>query len=335
MNDREPGAQTPLPEPQLPGAPAPELPFSTWWPVFAGAFVGVGLRLLFGLGISPMTSSFILLAPLLVGAITVHVAERSRRKTWWYYAVAGAMANLFFVLGTLAILIEGWICALLIIPLMMIQGALGGLLMGAVYRFSGRPGRAMYSLAVLPLVLGAIEQELPLPERVREIERRIVIQAPPERVWQQIHHATDIRPEEVERGWAYRIGVPEPIAGVTVRTPEGLVRRITMGKGIHFDQVVVDWQENRFVRWTYRFDADSVPAGALDDHVRIGGKHFDLEDTSYTLTPKGNGTELVIRIRCRVSTNFNWYAEPIAQALLGNFGDVILDFYRVRSEARR
>lgn len=312
--------------------PPPVLPFSRWWPVFAGAAIGVAMRLLFGLGISAMTLSFLLLCPLLVSAVTVWVAERRERRSWTYYASSAALANVLFVAGTLAIMIEGWICAVIILPMFAVVGAVGGVAMGAICRVSRRPQRAIYSLAVLPLVLGAIEQELPLPQRHRTVERHVVIQAPPERVWQHIHQATNIRPQEVQRGWAYRIGVPEPLAGVTVRTPEGLVRRITMGKGIHFDQVVADWEENRFVRWTYRFDEDSVPPGALDDHVRIGGEFFDLEDTSYTLVPRGEMTELVIHVRYRISTNFNWYADAVAQALLGNFAEVILDFYRARSE---
>jgi hypothetical protein len=39
-----------------------------------------------------------------------------------------------------------------------------------------------------------------------------------------------------------------------------------------------------------------------------------------------------MRMHYRVSTRFNWYAKPVAQVLMNNFGDVILDFYRRRSE---
>ena len=56
-----------------------------------------------------------------------------------------------------------------------------------------------------------------------------------------------------------------------------------MGKGIHFDQVATEWRENERVSWRYRFAADSFPAGALDDHVRIGGHYFDLGETQYSL----------------------------------------------------
>ena len=307
------------------------LPFSRWWPVFAGALVGVALRLAFALGLSPMSASFIYLVPLLVGSITVYVAERTERCSWSYYAGAGAVANALFVTGTLVILVEGVICAILIVPLMMLEGAVGGLAMGAACRLANIPRSALCSLAVLPIALGLAERDLPLPDRVRVVQRHVTIDAAPERIWREIHHADAIRAAEVERGWAYRIGVPVPIAGITEMTPEGRVRHVRMGKGIHFDQVVVDWKEPRHVRFTYRFGEDSVPAGALDDHVRIGGQYFDLVDTSYTLTPRGRSTELAIAITYRVSTRFNWYAQPIADALLGNFGDTILALYRSRS----
>ena len=72
----------------------------------------------------------------------------------------------------------------------------------------------------------------------------------------------------------------------------------------------------------------------LDDHVVVGGYYFDVKDTSYALKPNGDGTELRITMGYRVTTQFNWYAEPWARFLLGNFEEVVLDFYRRRSEAR-
>ena len=105
-----------------------------------------------------------------------------------------------------------------------------------------------------------------------------------------------------------------------------------MGKSVHFEQVVSESRENRYVRWTYRFSEDSFPPHALDDHVIIGGHYFDVLDTAYTLTPSGpESTELNIRMSYRVSTQFNWYADAVARFLIGNFEDVILEFYRRRA----
>ena len=38
-----------------------------------------------------------------------------------------------------------------------------------------------------------------------------------------------------------------------------------------------------------------------------------------------------IRIRYRVSTDFNWYADMVARLLIGNFEEVILRFYERRT----
>jgi hypothetical protein len=210
--------------------------------------------------------------------------------------------------------------------------SIGGLLMGLICRVTDWPRQAAYSFVLAPVLLGAIPFSNDQAKGVATVERMMAIDALPDAIWKQIHNANDIRPDEINHGWMYRIGVPLPISGVTERTPNGLERKITMGKGIQFKQVVTDWTENRFVRWKYRFTDQSFPAGALDDHVRIGGKYFDLIDTSYSLVPLNERTtQLTISMTYRVSTDFNWYADPIARLLIGNFEDVILDFYRNRA----
>ena len=194
------------------------------------------------------------------------------------------------------------------------------------------PRPALYSFALLPLVFGAIEPQWPNPERISSTSRTLFIAAPAERVWHELNDAQDIRPNEVGDAWAYRIGVPMPVAGVTQDTPEGRVRKVQWQKDVHFDEIITEWQPLQRVKWRYRFSPDSFPAGALDDHVVIGGHYFDLRDSAYTLTPREGGTELRIDVSWRVSTRFNWYADRVAQFLLGDFSEHILRFYKARSE---
>jgi hypothetical protein len=317
----------------------PSFPGSTWWPFAVGLITGIAIRLVFsndpGKAYSTMMTSFIFCAPTLVGMATIYAAERIERRSWKYYLWASALSSSLFVLGTLIIMIEGFICAILIFPLFVLLGMIGGLLMGFICRKTNWPKRGLYSFALLPLLLGSVEQNLPLPQKIQTLEQHIYIAAPPKKVWEEIWNVRDIKAEEVDQGWMYRIGVPLPKAGVTVSTSEGMVRKITMGKNIHFDQVVTDWRINEYVRWRYHFAADSFPPGALDDHVKIGGAYFDLQTTSYRLTQRGAGTELEIQMQYRISTQFNWYTNPIAELLIGNFEEVILNFYKRRSELHR
>lgn len=315
------------------------LPFLLRYPILAGAVFGVLLRLTFsgraGSAWSAMAAGFIYFAPVAIGAVTVYLAERQHRRSWWYYLYAPFVATALFVCGTLLIMIEGIICAIVIIPMFAVMGSIGGLVMGVVCRMTNWPKQAVYSLGAIPLVLGLLGDLLPTPDDHGVVERSMRIAASPEVVWKHLNAATDIRPDEVGDAWAFRIGAPMPISGVTRETPQGRVRETTWGRRVHFDEVVAaqDWQPQRRIRWTYRFSPDSFPPGSLDDHVLIGGQYFDLLDTTYTLEPRGSGTLLTMRVNYRVSTQFNLYADWVAQWLLGDFGDVILKFYKKRSEA--
>jgi hypothetical protein len=188
-------------------------------------------------------------------------------------------------------------------------------------------------VALLPVLGGFFEHQIPTEQLLRVQEREVFIAAPPDVVWRTLMNTRDIQPQEVGRAWMYRIGVPTPHEGVSEFRDGERLRHITMGKGVKFDQVAVEWLENRRVTWRYRFTPQSFPAGALDDHVRVGGEYFDVRESSCELIPVAGGTRLRMRMNYRVSTHFNWYAEPVADFIIGDFTDVILDFYARRAQA--
>ena len=316
-----------------------ELPYPKWWwPIVGGALFGVALRLVYFNDekgpFDPMMGGFIYLAPFAVGAVTVYLAERQVRRTWGYYLAAGFGSTALFVIGTLLILIEGWICAIVIIPLFAAMGMVGALVMGIVCRLTNWPKQTIYSVALLPVLMGAIEPTANLPTRLRTLEHTVVIDAPREVVWDQLMNVRDIRNEEVGDGIAFRIGAPAPLSALSDQEADGQrVRRISMGKQVHFDQIELERREHEYVRWAQRFYPDSFPPGSFDEHVVMGGEYFDIDYVSYTLTSQGAQTQLKMSLHYRVSTRFNWYAEPVARIVLGNLQEVLLGMYQQRSEA--
>jgi hypothetical protein len=311
-----------------------------WWPLLAGVLFGLILRMVYsgepGDMFETMSGSFALLAPIAVSAVTVYVAELRARRTWAYYFWMGALANVLFVTGTFLIHIEGLICVILAAPLFSIIGGVAGLIVGAVFRWTRWMRRATYCFALLPVVLGTYEHYLPLPQNIHTVERTITVAAARADVWDQLMTAPAIQPAEIDDGLMYRIGVPLPESALAGETDEGsLVRRIRMGKGIEFNQIATEWEVCRRVRWRYHFTPDSFPPRALDDHVRIGGEYFDVLDTEYSLAPGRNGTTtLRVSISYRVSTRYNWYAQPVAELFVGNFEETALRFYARRAEAQ-
>jgi hypothetical protein len=312
------------------------LPMLKRYPIIAGAIAGVLLRLMFsgqgGSRWSAMAAAFIFTAPILVGMLTVYLAERERRREWTYYLYAPFLATSLFVVGTLLLLIEGWICAFVIIPMFAILGAIGGLAMGLICRLTNWPKRTLYGFAALPVLMVGLAPYIPTPTGLGTIERTIRVNAPASVVWRQLNHIEQIRPDEMADALAMRIGVPMPISGRTHQTADGMVRETRWGKHVHFDEIIQDWQPERYLRWTYRFAPDSFPRDALDDHVVIGGHYFDVLDTSFTLSPNGDSTVLSTTVRYRISTQFNFYADWVAQLLLGNLSEVGLRLYKSRAE---
>jgi hypothetical protein len=308
-----------------------------WWPFLIGVIVGIAYRLLFsqpaGHPYNAMMSSFTLLIPALVGAVTVVAAEWTRRRSWRYYFFSAALANSLLVFGALAFSIEGLICSVLAVPLFALVGGVSGLLTGALCRWTQWPRKAIYGLAILPVILGGFEQLLPLPDGVLTAERSRSIAAPPAEVWARLLSTEAIRPEEMDAAWMYRIGVPLPLSATSEEGNGQLVRHITMGKDIHFDQIATSWEPNRRVLWTYRFTEDSFPPQALDDHVRIGGRYFDVIDTEYLIDATPTGSTLQVTMHYRVSTTYNWYVRPIANFLVANFEQTALAFYAHRTES--
>jgi hypothetical protein len=309
-----------------------------WWPLAMGVLVGIAFRLLYskpaGGPYNAMMSSFTLLVPALVGAVTVVTAEWTRRRSWRYYFFAAALANALLVFGALALSIEGLICSVLAVPLFAFVGGISGLLTGALCRWGRWPRTSIYGFALLPLTFGAFEQSFPLPDGVITAEQSRSIAASPGEVWARLLSTESIRPEEMNGAWMYRIGVPLPLSAMSEERNGELVRHVRMGKDIHFDQVAADWEAGHRVLWTYRFTKDSFPPHALDDHVRIGGRYFDVIDTEYEIEATPAGSNLRVVMHYRVSTNYNWYVRPIANFLVANFEQTALAFYAQRAESR-
>lgn len=307
-----------------------------------GALYGLAMRIAFGItpflnqqsktsASGPMLAAFVILVPLLIGVFTVY-AVRRESPSLRYALLSPLIPTLCFVSGTALLLIEGSICIAMALPIFCLIASLGGVLGWILVKsIKPKPG-VMNSLLLLPLLGGYAESHLPLPQEIHRSVASTYIAAKPEVVWQYLNRATDIQPEEMKGGLAYMIGVPYPIEAITHASNEGRVRKLRWAKNVSFDEPITDWDENHFIRWTYAFKPESFPPGALDEHVLIGGKYFDLVDTSYRLTPEANGTRLEIAINYRISTNFNWYSAWWGRILIEDSATAILKFYKNRSE---
>lgn len=310
-----------------------------WLWILAGVAYGLLLRILFAAAPrmldrngGVMSFAFLVITPMAVGAITVYGARHSHMPIT-RMAFTPWLSILLMMLGAALSLLEGSICIVLLTPLFLACGSIGGLLMGGSLRLHKRQDATLKAVTLLPFVVFLGEAAVPQPDRHVELRSSIVVQARPETVWSQILTARDIRPGELPFSLSHFIGVPKPIEGVNVTNPEGENRYSLWERGVNFRGAVTNRRDNQTIAWRYIFDDKSFPPGSMDEHVAIGGRYFNLHDTTFNLQNLANGqTRLEIVAHYRVTTSINFYAVPLANLLGQDFAHTILGLYKHRSE---
>lgn len=304
--------------------------------IVVGGLYGLLIRAIFGLLPHPylgtMSVAFLVATPMVVGALTVYGLRESNQSFLSYIFRPWASIGLMLI-GCAITLLEGAICVAILAPLFLICGSIGGLIMGLVLRFLDINKSQISVVAALPFLLLLGEAELPLHGAVYEIRESVEVLASPKEIWSQILEARNIQKDELPFSFAHLIGVPKPIEGINVMTPNGETRFSRWERGVNFQGIVVSRSDYQSITWRYAFNDHSFPKGTMDEHVEIGGKYFDLKDTTFNLYPLGTGrTKLEIVAHFRVTSAINAYAVPVAAFLGRDFVQTILGLYKKRSE---
>ena len=310
---------------------------------------GVALGLLYGLavrisvrlhvwdkGISVMTWGFVFGVPMVMGFLTVFIAEREGRIPVWKWFLLPWLAVVGMALGTLLMLLEGFICVAIFLPIGLVCASIGGVAAGIFGRFSKRT-RTTDVIAgcvlFLPLLVTPWESSVLYSKEIRNTETFIDIAAPDTVIWANIERVPAIQPAELENSWSHRIGFPNPIEATLSYEGLGGIRHATFGGGVLFVETVDVWQPGQRLGFSIRAATDQIPNTTLDEHVRVGGPFFDVLHGEYSLEPLGDGViRLHLSSQHRVSTDFNWYASLWTNAIMSDLQNRILHVIKARCE---
>lgn len=229
---------------------------------------------------------------------------------------------------------EGIFCVILALPLIFFIPLVGMLIMRLICYFFWRPSPKIYSLAFLPLVL-MVSLPDTSSDHYGQTQRSVIIHAPIEKVFHEIQYIGKIKPEEVRDNFIFVMGVPKPIFGTTEQHNGRTLRHMQWQGGVDFKEEVVNAQPPYALDWIYRFQPDSFPKDVLDEHVQIGGKHFNLLKAGYQLQKIDNQTtKLTLMVDYRLTTEYNWYSKLWANYLLNQFSDVVMAIPKQRLEQK-
>ena len=282
-----------------------------------------------------MSIAFIIVVPFAMGYLTV--AARAREfpvgvADRIFYPCVTVLVSL---LGCAVVGWEGLICIVMITPIALACGSLGGLTAGAIVRPS-QPKTGNVSLAIvalLPLLVAPVEQHFGLTRQVRSVESTVTINASPEVIWRNIEQVRRIEPRELPPAWNTSIGFPRPIEATLSKEGIGGVRHATFAGNVLFIETVDEWEPNQRLGFSIRADTRSIPPTTLDEHVTVGGPYFDVLHGEYILeSERDRKTRLRLISRHRVSTDFNWYAQLWTDGVMRDVQRSILYVIKNRCE---
>lgn len=317
--------------------------------VLLGALYGIGLRAI--LQISPhtrnsdaplaavyvMTVGFLFIGPIVMGFLTIQRAARYGQVPVWQWFALPGFAALLTCAGAIVLLLEGAICIVFALPVMLIAAMAGGVTAGLLQRTRYRiSATSTYCVAVIPLLMAFVEPRLQPINHTRTVSSEIRIHAPASVVWDNIKTVPAIAPSEIRSTWTHRIGFPRPIEASLSYEGVGGIRHATFERGVLFIETVTTWDPNHRLAFSIHADSANIPPTTFDGHVTIGGRYFDVLDGEYRLEPLPNCDILLhLTSRQRLSTDFNGYAGLWTDAVMQSLQTSILQVIQHRCEATK
>jgi len=286
--------------------------------------------------VSIMTIAFLLGAPVAMGYWSVAEYLRTTpadRICWRVWLYLPWLSVLVTILLSVLFGWEGRICILFAAPIMLIGSLLGGVAARIVWQRIGNRFSDRITVLALPLLLFALEAQIPAPPEFRTVKTAILIHAPSETVWNNIKSVPLIRADELPRSWIERAGFPKPLAATLSRDGVGGVRQASFTGGLLFTETVNEWTPGTDLRFSIHANTTSIPPSTLDEHVRVGGPFFDVLEGEYQLEKRPDGVLLHLTSTERLSTHFNSYAGEWTDAVMRAIQEQILFVIRRRCES--
>lgn len=315
-----------------------------WKGLFYGIAYGLVSRALFALedfrGDNPifptfglMTMSFMFIVPFVVGLIVAYHNDTitSSRK------IAMITMPIFAIIGLIGISVlsgqEGIICALMALPVFLFMVLIGGLIGVRVFK-RNRSKLYVSVFALLPFLIAPLENKLGLTDKIFTEHTTIEINANSQQVWNNITRVKEISEEENNNSLFQFMGFPRPIEAELDTVAVGGIRKAIFARGLFFTETVTKVEQLKILAFNIQADPNSIPPKALDEHVLVGGKYFDVLEGKYEIE-KVSDTKIILHLtsQFRLSTRFNFYSGLWSKLIMKDIQENILDIIKRRSEA--
>lgn len=265
---------------------------------------------------SYISLSFLMGMPIAAPAIAVAIVDPHGRWPWKSHAGVGL--QVFFLLVLAGLLVDGvGVCMLMAAPLFGPLAMVAAVAVGEALRRRGRLGVSV--LPVLPFILMPFDRQFPPPAEPVAVSTSVLIHAPVEQVWSALVEVRGIRAQEQRFTFAQSVlAIPRPVDARLDHAGVGGIRHVRWEQGVHFQEIVSDWQPGRRLAWRFAFAPDSF-GQAIDGHIWPDSAYLKVENGEYRLRAIPGGTEVTLITHYRLATRLNGWCKFWGQWLIDDF----------------
>ncbi|HLF02200.1 MAG TPA: hypothetical protein VI547_09515 [Anaerolineales bacterium] len=298
-------------------------------------------RLIFGESTWPgwfqtLSAAFLCVVPFALGSLTVFLASSAMRRNLWYVHLAPLFSSGAFMLAVAILAWEAWICVVMASPIFLVASMFGGLFVFIIFKiFDALRNTTNVSLIVLillaPYFIAPLESRFPPADKFRTVESVVVVNAPPEAVWQNIIRLPPIAESERPQNFFRTAGLPRPMEALLDREGVGGIRAGQWEDGLIWIGTITEWSPDQ--GFTVTLEADTSRVQSPLPLKGIGGPNFDMVDDRYWIEPRADGkVNLHLYSTYRLTTRFNAYGSLWVDFLLRDIQNHILYVVKHRSE---
>lgn len=279
-----------------------------------------------------MQTGFLVGVPMSTGALIAFIYNTTKSVSFKHiFATTLIFLILLLIFATLIFNHDTW-GFFLTAPILWIGIVVSAFITHAFCQLYWKPHKIFYSVALIPF--GSILLPEYLYTQHDMVEKSLIIDATPATIWHQLIYVPEIRKHELKNTFVDYIGMSPPVSGTLYYSPEGITEYSIWKKSIYFEEFVQNYATYKYIRWTYRFEPNSIMSSTLNQYMILDKRFFDIKYTAFELTPiTASKTKLTFKTEYRISTEKNPHANAVAQVMMNNLSDTLLKFYRDRSES--
>jgi uncharacterized protein YndB with AHSA1/START domain len=228
--------------------------------------------------------------------------------------------TLFAMVASAVFLKEGFICLIIVSPLLMTFTILGAFTGRAMFRRNDQ--NLNVSVFALLLIVFVIDSTS-VHHYENMVADTVVINAPPAKVWQYVVAYKRIAAKD--KFWLFQIGMPSPVQSTADGYYLGAKRKCIFSNGYVFDEKIVAYDENK----NLTFDITDQPR----DPEIMG--HIDIQRGQFLLKDNGDGTTTLTGNSWYKLYVFPvWYYDIWAESITRNVHLRVMDHIKQLSEAK-